>query len=106
MENKDYNYYKYHTSEQYYQNNKPLYVKDFSGSRGFIVVTTSPDEGFWNRFDGPCYFTMGGIESWWINDCDVTPLIKDWASDNDIDLKNLSNEDINLIKLFWGDFSY
>ena len=106
MENKDFIYYKSHTSGQYYQGNKPLYVNDFSSSRGYIVVTTSPDVKFWNRFDGPCYFTMGGVESWWINDCDVTPLIKDWAKENDIDLNNLSNENINLIKLIWSDFSY
>ena len=71
-----------------------------------LVVSTNQSAEIWNRYDGPCYFARSGVKSRWINDCDVTPLIKDWAKENEIDLDNLSKDDVNLIKLVWSDFSY
>ena len=59
-----------------------------------------------HRLDGPAYIRNNGESEWYINDCDVTSEIYPWAKENDIDLNNLSNEDINLIKLFWSDFFY
>ncbi len=55
-----------------------------------------------HRLDGPAIEYSDGSYEWWINDTNITEEINRWAKENDIDLDNLTTEDIALIKLFWG----
>jgi len=52
-----------------------------------------------HRFDGPAVIKTNDTPRWWINNFDVTLKITKWAIDNEIDLDNLSEVDIALIKI-------
>ena len=54
--------------------------------------------------DGPAIIELDGSTQWIINDCTVTDIITNWAIENDIDLDNLTKDDISLIKLVWADY--
>ena len=41
---------------------------------------------------------------WYVHDNDITSEIKPWAKENGIDLDNLSDEDVNMIKLVWSTY--
>ena len=60
--------------------------------------------GFRHRVDGPAIVNPNGRGHWYINDFYVTEKIIQWAEENDIDLDNLSDVDIALIKLTWADY--
>ena len=57
-----------------------------------------------HRLDGPAYIGANGLCLWYINDCYVSDEIIQWASDNDIDLDNLTEDDKLMIKLVWADY--
>ena len=54
-----------------------------------------------HRIDGPAYFDSNGTKVWEINGKDITKQIYEWSIQHEIDLYNLSDEDIALIKLTW-----
>lgn len=68
-----------------------------------IVFSNDIHASYWHRLDGPAYISSCGNE-WWINDNGVTEEITQWAKENDIDLDNLTSENINLIKIIWSDY--
>lgn len=59
----------------------------------------------YHRLDGPAIIDRydNNLE-WYINNCEVTDLIKKWANEKNIDLENLSDMDKFIIKLEWADF--
>ena len=58
-----------------------------------------------HRLDGPAIiYSDGSSTSWCINDQDVTDEIKKWATNNGIDLNNLTDVDKALIKIVWADY--
>jgi len=57
-----------------------------------------------HRLDGPAFIAHNGVNEWFINGNHVTKEITQWAKENDIDLENLSEYDISLIKLIWGNY--
>ena len=57
-----------------------------------------------HRIDGPAYITIEG-SLWYIHGFEVTNTLKYWAALNDIDIDNLTEVDITLIRLqFLGEF--
>jgi hypothetical protein len=64
-----------------------------------------------HRLDGPAVdwksdnkpFTKR-IKLWYINGCDITDKIKQWAKERDIDLENLSDMDKSVITLEWSNY--
>ena len=74
-----------------------------------VVYSCDPNGWEWHRLDGPAFIPFDKddfvLESaWYINDYDVTDEIIVWASENSIDLDNLSEVDKALIKLTWADY--
>lgn len=55
-----------------------------------------------HRLEGPAVYTSRGGEYWYINDKEVTLEISRWAKENNIDLYNMSNYDLSLLKLYWA----
>ena len=58
----------------------------------------------YHRFDGPAVMDCFGNTTWVIHGKFLTRQIHTWAVRNEIDLNNLSEDDINLIKLTWSDY--
>ena len=59
----------------------------------------------YHRLDGPAIIDRyDGSSNWFINDVEVTGIIKSWAKEKDIDLDNLSDMDKFMIKLVWSDY--
>ena len=58
-----------------------------------------------HRLDGPAVIWNIYEPEWWINGINVTDLITQWAKYNNIDLNNLTDVDIALIKISWADYS-
>jgi len=58
--------------------------------------------GEYHRLNGPAYIGAYGYTEWWINGHDVTKEITQWATENDIDLDNLTEVDKLMIKLTWA----
>ncbi len=56
----------------------------------------------WHRLDGPAYISRYNDNEWWINDICYTEQIHEWAKDQNIDLKNLTEVDKALIKITWA----
>ena len=56
----------------------------------------------YHRFDGPAVIDVFGNVTWVFHGKFVTRQLREWAVKNDINLNNLSEDNINLIKLFWG----
>ena len=54
-----------------------------------------------HRIDGPAYFDSNGTKVWEINGKDITQQIYEWSIAHEIDLYNLTDEDIALIKITW-----
>ena len=54
--------------------------------------------------DGPAWIHNNGQSDWFINDYYVTKEIYSWATENNIDLDNLTDIDKALIKLIWVDY--
>ena len=73
----------------------------YTNSDGSNTHTSS---SIWHRLDGPTIIERDGHHSWYINDQAVTDEITKWASDNYVDLDNLSEDDKLLIKLVWADY--
>ena len=71
----------------------------YTNSDGSNTHTSS---SIWHRLDGPSIIERDGYHSWYINDFNVTYEITKWATDNNIDLYNLSEVDKALIKLVWA----
>ena len=59
-----------------------------------------------HRLDGPAVEHYDGWYEWWANGCPISFDIKDWADDLGIDLYNLTDVDIALIKIVWADYEY
>ena len=56
-----------------------------------------------HRWDGPAEMAYHGGNCWFFNGKSInTDELYFWADDNDIDLDNLTKDDINLMKLYWG----
>ena len=62
--------------------------------------------GYRHRLDGPAVEHYDGWYEWWVNGCLISFEIKDWADDLGIDLYNLTDVDIALIKIVWADYEY
>ena len=45
-----------------------------------------------------------GIKEWWVNDHNVTDILIEWATEMGIDLNNLSDQDKQMIALYWADY--
>jgi len=64
-----------------------------------------------HRFNGPARICRYGsvvkgqervLVEWHINGKNVTRQLLDWATDNDIDLDNMTEENVSFLKLIWG----
>ena len=55
-----------------------------------------------HRLEGPAVYTARGGEIWYINGKEVTYQLSQWAKENNIDLYNMSEYDLNLLKLCWS----
>ena len=64
------------------------------------------EDGLYHRLDGPAVEHYDGWYEWWANGCPISFDIKDWADDLGIDLYNLTDVDIALIKIVWADYEY
>ena len=62
-------------------------------------------EGEYHKLDGPAFILVNAGSEWWINGFFVDEEITTWASENDIDLDNLTDVDKLLIKLTWADYN-
>lgn len=61
--------------------------------------------GLKHRTDGPAVVWNNGRSGlWYINGFSVDKLIRHWASDIEIDLNNLSEDDKVIIAMVWGDY--
>ena len=78
--------------------NKPKCITDTNGNKYWYLNDKL------HREDGPAVEMADGTKKWCINDHDVTQEITKWATDNNIDLYNLSEVDKALIKLVWADY--
>lgn len=59
-----------------------------------------------HRIDKPAIEPCDGkIYYWYINGHEITDEITQWAKDNGIDLDNLTDVDIALIKIVWADYT-
>ena len=57
-----------------------------------------------HRLDGPAKIYSDGTKLWFINNIHITEEITKWAKELSIDLDNLSEVDIALIKIVWADY--
>jgi hypothetical protein len=77
---------------------------------GPAIINENMQQWWYNgklhRLDGPAIIETGKIPrtEWWINNCDATLEIHQWANERDIDLNNLSPEDKCAIILEWGNY--
>lgn len=76
-----------------------------------------PEEFEWSRLDGPSAFYREGVKLWWIKNVECARYspgsgsrnkwkwrgeLKTWATAQGIDIDNLTDEDIDLIKMIWS----
>lgn len=62
-------------------------------------------DGNYHRLDGPARtFVYEREHEWWMNGINVTNRIKLWASEMNIDLENLTEEDKILIQIKWENY--
>lgn len=57
-----------------------------------------------HRLDGPACEWSDGSESWYANDYSISQIIKSWAEEMGIDLKNLTEDDKIVIAMIWHDY--
>ena len=57
-----------------------------------------------HRLDGPAVTWGDEHKEWWIRGHPITYQLVQWAKENEIDLENLTEEDITIIKLVWADY--
>ena len=57
-----------------------------------------------HRLDGPAIIWADGVKEWCVNDIEITEEITKWAKELSIDIDNLSEVDIALIKIVWADY--
>ncbi len=102
--------------------NKPICEIDADGNKRWWNV-----KGLLHREDGPAVEYIDGEQQWWvngnihrlcgpalvrphnrsawfINSLNVTDKIQEWAKENDIDLNNLTEVDIAIIKITWVNY--
>ena len=103
----------------------PFYISSYYDGRTKVEeVCFCEDDGFedgaippnFHRLDGPAVLLYYSVDSenhdkmyldevmWYVHDNDITSEIKPWAKENGIDLDNLSDEDVNMIKLVWSTY--
>lgn len=86
----------------YHRLNGPARIGKLTGIEEYYV------NGRRHRFDGPAIvYTDHGIkgsELWYINGFYVEHLIRPWAKEMNIDLDNLTEEDVAMIVVKWGDY--
>lgn len=58
------------------------------------------DDWEWHREDGPCFFAPT-YNVWFRNGKSIQKELEEWAREMDIDLNNLDETDLALIKLKW-----
>lgn len=58
--------------------------------------------GALHRMDGPALIWADGVSMWYSHGFNITENIKSWASTMEIDLENLTKEDILLITIKYG----
>ena len=110
---------KYDEGEYHLPNNEMMVVSNY---RVIFLKHDNPhrDNGpsiiyhdgteFWHsngkrhRLDGPAVTWKTGLKEWWISGREITKKIKPWATEQGIDLDNLTNDDKVLIKLVWEDY--
>lgn len=88
-------------------------TKALHNLNGPAIVYKSGRKEYWvnglkHRLDGPAIVdkttTGKNWNLWYINGKLATPQIHFWADEVGIDLNNLSDEDITMIHLRWGDY--
>ena len=52
-----------------------------------------------HREDGPAYIGSNGSQKWYLNGNDITKDVNDWANERNIDLNNMSDMDMMVLKL-------
>ena len=94
-----------------YKNGDTMWIKDGVEHReDGPAIEYKNGEKHWfingerHRLDGPACVYPDMVSSWHINGHRVTAQITKWATDNDIDLDNLSEDDKLLIKIGWADY--
>lgn len=55
-----------------------------------------------HRLDGPAIIYSNGRVNWCVNGYSIMNKIVPWAEENEIDLDNLTDVDIALIKIVWS----
>lgn len=58
-----------------------------------------------HRLIGPAVIREIGRHFWFINGHDVTYEINQWAKEMEIDLKNLTEDDVILIQIKWSEYN-
>jgi hypothetical protein len=91
----------------YHPNNGLYHCED--GPAFFGEMTTRwYMNGKMHRLDGPAIVWNEeydrNFDQWWINGLEVTDEIYEWASERDIDLNNLTEEDKIVIALEWSGY--
>ena len=105
--------------------NKPICITDTDGTKRWFN-----EDGLYHRLDGSAIELLNGTKRWYLNGkvhrldgpaiepCDgeiyywyingknVTDKITTWAKDNGINLDNLTDVDIAIIKIVWADYEY
>ena len=87
----------WHTNSHFHREDGPAIIRS-DGTKEWYI------NGKCHRLDGPAYIGHDGVSEWFINDSDVTDKITTWATNNNIDLDNLSEVDKALIKIVWADY--
>lgn len=89
--------------------NSFIHIKQYDSSgTGYVSFTRDLAQMDWHNLEGPAFisFEINEITNteWWVNDNEITFKIKDWAEELGIDLDNLTDVDIALIKITWADY--
>ena len=93
---------------EYNTGNKEWYINDILHREDGPAIDCKDGTKFWirrnklHRLDGPAAKHDDGSSYWFIHGRNVTNKITQWAKENDIDLDNLTEDNINLIKLIWS----
>ena len=87
----------WHLNDQFHREDGPA-IEMANGTKKWYI------NGQFHRLDGPAVELFSGTKKWWVNGFHVTDEITQWATNNNIDLDNLSEVDKALIKLIWADY--
>ena len=95
---------------EYITGNKEWYINDLLHREDGPAIDCKDGTKFWfvhgvqHRLDGPAIIWADGVKEWCVNDIEITEEITKWAKELSIDIDNLSEVDIALIKIVWADY--